>query len=125
MQSNTNFSARQQVMLALSSLKSLSADIYKQLPAFSSDVPRICRIAVSQTQKLSRPYKTWLGWTSVFTSILTLDQMILRFSSIPLDFWYPHVVAITFFSTTSLWVLVVLEGKMKGLFSTIFPLDSK
>src|SRR6266446_3531120 len=123
MQSNTNFSARQQVMLALSSLKSLSADIYKQLPAFSSNVLRTCRIAVSQTQKLSKPYRTWLGWTSVFTSTLTLDQMILRSFSIPLDFWYPHVVAVIFFSTTLLWLLVVLEGKMKGLHSTIFPLD--
>src|SRR6266446_1773674 len=125
MQSNTNFSARQQVMLALSSLKSLSADIYKQLPAFSSDVLRICRIAVSQTQKLSRPYKTWLGWTSVFTSILTLDQMILRSFSIPLDFWYPHVVVATFFSTTLLWLLVVSEGKMQRLHSTTSPPDSK
>src|SRR5260370_1290552 len=109
--------------LARFSWKNLNADISKLLLVFTSSVPHIFRTVVSQTRKLSKPYKTWLGWTSVFTSTLTLDQMILRSFSIPLDFWYPHVVDVIFFSTTSLWLLLVLEGKMNVLRSTIFPPD--
>src|SRR6266446_1968524 len=123
MQSNINYSWKRRMQLAQSSWKSLSADIYKLWQAFTCNVLPTFRTVVSQTRKLSKPYKTWLGWTSVFTSTLTLDQMILRSFSIPLDFWYPHVVAVIFFSTTSLWLLLVLEGKMKGLASTIFPPD--
>src|SRR5258708_1438557 len=123
MQSSTRSLLKLRTHLARSSLKSLSEGIFKLSLEFISDVPRICRTAMLQTRKLSKPYRTWLGWTSAFTSILTLDQMILRSFSIPLDFWYPHVVAVIFFSTTSLWLLVVLEGKMKGLHSTIFPPD--
>src|SRR5258706_3506171 len=111
------------MQLEQSAWKSLRGDTYKLLQVFTSSVPHISRTAVSQTLKLSKPYRTWLGWTSVFTSILTLDQMILRSFSIPLDFWYPHVVVVIFFSTTSLWLLLVLEGKMSALHSTIFPPD--
>src|SRR6266576_2000878 len=125
MQSNINYSWKRRMQLAQSSLKSLRDDTSRLLQGFTSNVPHIYQTAVSQTLKLSKPYRTWLGWTSVFTSTLTLDQMILRSFSIPLDFWYPHVVAVIFFSTTSLWLLVVLEGKMKELRSTIFPPDSK
>src|SRR5882762_2044690 len=125
MQSNTSSLRRQRILLAQSSLKNRSAGIYRRLRAFISLVPPTCRIVVSLTRKLSKPYRTWLGRMSVFTSILTLDQMILRLFSIQLDFWYPHVVAVTFFSTTSLWLLVVLEGKMKEFRSTISQLVSK
>src|SRR5258706_8578487 len=123
MQSNINYSWKRRMQLARSSWKSLSADIYKLCQVFTCNVLPTFQTVVSQTRKLSKPYRTWLGWTSVFTSILTLDQMILRSFSIPLDFWYPHVVVVIFFSTTSLWLLLVLEGKMSALHSTIFPPD--
>src|SRR5258706_4526205 len=123
MQSNINYSWRRRMQLARSSWKNLNADISKLSLVFTSSVPHSCRTVVPQTTKLSMSYQTWLGWTSVFTSTLTLDQMILRSFSIPLDFWYPHVVAVIFFSTTSLWLLLVLEGKMNVLRSTIFPPD--
>src|SRR5258706_6072985 len=123
MQSSTRSLLKLKIHLARSSLKSLSDDIFKLSLEFISNVPRICRTVMLQTRKLSKPYRTWLGWTSVFTSTLTLDQMILRSFSIPLDFSYPHLVAVIFFSTTSLWLLLVLEGKMNVLRSTIFPPD--
>src|SRR5258708_37038788 len=123
MQSNINYSGKRRIQLGQSSWKVLTADTYKLWKVFTCNVLTTFRTVVSQTRRLSKPYKTWLGWTSVFTSTLTLDQMILRSFSIPLDFWYPHVVAVIFFSTTSLWLLLVLEGKMNVLRSTIFPPD--
>src|SRR5260370_22664408 len=115
MQSNTNSSKRKTIQSALSSLKSLRNGIFKQSPVYISNVLRTGRTAVLQTRRFSKPYKTWLGQTSVFTSILILDQMILRSFSIQLDFWYPHVVAVIFCSTTLLWLLVALEGKLKQI----------
>src|SRR6266478_8411634 len=115
MQSNTNSYQKPTIRLALSFLKSLSVAIYKLSREFISNAPHIFRTAMLQTMKHSKPYKTWLGWTSAFTSILILDQMILRSFSIQLDFWYPHAVVVIFFSTTSLWLLLVLEGKMSAL----------
>src|SRR6266852_1400101 len=123
MQSNINFLKKHWIILALSFLRNRSADTFRLLQVFILDVLRTYPIVVSQIRKFSKPYKTWLGWTSAFTSILILDQMILRSFLIPLDFWYPHVVAVTFFSTTSLWLLVVSEGKMKELASIISPPD--
>src|SRR6266404_1675525 len=125
MQSNTNSSQKQTIRSALSSSKNISADISKLSQEFIYNVPHIFRTAMLQTRKLSKPYRTWLGWMSAFTSILTLDQMILRSFSIQLDFWYPHVVVATFFSTTLLWLLVVSEGKMQRLHSTTSPPDLK
>src|SRR5712664_2299135 len=125
MQSNTNSYQKQTIRSALSFLKNLKNAIYKHWPAFSYNVQRTCLTAILQTHRLSKPYKTWLGWTSAFTSILILDQTILRSFSIQLDFWYPHVVVGIFSSTTLLWLLVVLKGKMKELRSIISPPASK
>src|SRR6266849_3010766 len=125
MQSNISSSRRQRILSALSSLKNRSVDTYKLLLVYILLGLLICQIAVSRTMKLSGQYKTWLGWMSAFTSTLILDQTILRSFSIPLDFWYPHVVAVIFFSTTSLWLLVVSEAKTKELLSIIFRRDSK
>src|SRR6266403_5860743 len=125
MQSNTNSYQKPTIQSVLSSLKSLRSAISKRLPAFISSVRHIFLTAVSVTRRHSKPYKTWLGRTSVFTSILILDQTILRSYSIPLDFWYPHVVAVIFFSTTSLWLLVVLEGRLQQMLSIIWSHDSK
>src|SRR3569833_116945 len=125
MQSSTSYFLRRTSQLGRYSWRNRRSVIYKPLQEFTCSALLTCLTVVYQMQKLFAPYKTWLGWTSVCTSILTLDQMILRLSSIPLDFWYPHVVAGIFFSTTLLWLLVVLEEKTKGLASTISRLVSK
>src|SRR6266436_5635963 len=125
MQSNTNSYQKPTIRLALSFLKSLSVAIYKLSREFISNAPHIFRTVMLRTMKHSKPYKTWLGWMSAFTSILILDQMILRSFSIQLDFWYPHVVVGIFSSTTLLWLLVVWEEKMLRLLSTISSPDSK
>src|SRR5260370_3446004 len=125
MQSNINYSWKRRMQLAQSSWKSLRGDTYKLLQVFTSSVPHISRTAVSQTRKLSKPYRRWLGWMSVFTSILTLDQMILRSFSIQLDFWYPHVVVAPFFSPTFLCFLEFSKGKMHRRNPTPSPPDSK
>src|SRR6266704_5754844 len=125
MQSNTNSSEKPTIPSAPSSWKNLRSAIYRHWPAFIFHAQLTFLTVVSATRKLSKPYKTWLGRTSAFTSILILDQMILRSYSIPLDFWYPHVVAVTFCSTTLLWLLVVLEGKVQQMRSTISSLVSK
>src|SRR5882724_8500216 len=125
MQSNINYLPRQRIRSALSSLKSLSAVIYKRLPGYISNAQYLSLTVASQMKRLSAPYKQWLKRTSVFTSILILDQTILRLSSIQLDFWYPLVVAVIFCSTTLLWWSVVAEEKMNGLRSIISRLGSK
>src|SRR3569833_1821205 len=93
MQSSTSYFLRRTSQLGRYSWRNRRSVIYKPLQEFTCSALLTCLTVVYQMQKLFAPYKTWLGWTSVCTSILTLDQMILRLSSIPFDFWFSFVVS--------------------------------
>src|SRR5882672_569323 len=97
----------------LSSLKNLRSDISRRLPGYISRCQSIYRIVMLATRKHSLLHKKSYATMSGFTSILILDQMILRLFSIRLDFWYPRVTVAIFFLTISLWLLADSTAKMK------------
>src|SRR3974390_5445 len=125
MLSNINSLRKLQTMLVQSSLKNLRNDICSRWQVFICGSRSIYRTRVSPIAKQLQRLRTLFGWTSVFIFIHILDKMIQTVFLTLFGSWWQVVIVGTFFWTTSLWLLAVLEEKTSGRPWTIFRRDSK